>query len=648
MDAHFPLAPQTLWLLCLIFATSPAAAWGQLRATTELPPFAQGPNETSGQAARVVEDFDGVLPTLTVAASEALAAIREHTRTDDSPYRGRRCEALTLMAHRGGERILATQAIFPVAVISELQVSAWVRGNRHGYQIMMRVRLPRSLDEAGLPLALYVGGDHYAGAGNWQQLRVADFESQLKQQARAMRAHRQHDVDLGEAYVDQIAFNLFGEAGVNRIWIDDLAITAGISAAALASPASPAAHASPASHGSPLQQASYQVAATPAATSTLARANAPLDTASWRPQVMIFRGQDMSDVVRQGFDTVCFLDDPDPQQLQSARDAGLDVICPPLSSDVAPAVWADVRGWLRTAPSVQAPLDRSLGADRPWVSMHEDVPGAIAVDADVSACGQASRWIAITPQSAGRWQPIRDQIRAAVFHGYDGYVFDPEAVSASDFSYREALGELSCYELSLLRPWADQFDILKKRSWVARNGAGHVDALFSRHAALLWIHPTNREPDGPERARRSREIRIPDAAHREAYYLQPGGLEPLPTKRVPGGMQISLNRDMPYGLVLLTNQPQILRTHQEYLKSLGPRWNELLTRVIRQELVALDQSLAQQITDEAFLAHLRKELHSLHGRIAPILTNHPSLVTHRQLNHLLFQLERVQSWKAVR
>ena len=167
---------------------------------------------------------------LKIVDDSSLAALKIHARTDRAPLRGRRCEYLLAWGKRGGERILAAHSIVPVAVISELEVSSWVKGNRPGFQIMLRVRLPRSVDAVGEPASLYLLGDRYHSVGQWQKLRVADFDVQLAERIRAMRAEFQRPVDAGEAYVDQVVFNVFGGAAENHFWVDDLAIRAGVPA----------------------------------------------------------------------------------------------------------------------------------------------------------------------------------------------------------------------------------------------------------------------------------------------------------------------------------------------------------------------------------------------------------------------------------
>lgn len=577
-------------------------------------PDAQGQHVAKAPHTReadLIEDFEGVRPSLKLMRSDSLSRIRTHVRTDRSPYRGRRSEFISLLGNRGGERILATQPIPPVAAISELEVHAWVKGNRPGFQIMLRVRLPRSLDAAGAPLSLYLLGDRYRAVGQWQQLRVAQFETQLTHQIRAMRVEHRVPVDPTEAYVDQVAFNLYGGADENRFWLDDLEIVAGIPIT------------------KKQQIADQQVSQV----SYAQQLTAPEE--NWVPRICTYREQHLSDIARQGFNTVWFPSEPTVKQLESAAKEQLRVLCPPPADRNQLQTQKGIAGWVvesDTSDAAKLALEKNDPLQRP-----------VFTAADLEAPFhplRRNRWVRSITEKENRWIPIRNRLRATAFQGYTGFAFDPNDLSTNDSLYHQSIAELFNLELSILTPWILRHDAVERPSKHNGDDGFRTDGMFSHHSGLIWFRPTG--------TKTNREIDISDALYREAYFVEPGSLEPARSKRIPGGVRISLNHQKPHGLLLLSNQPQVLRAHQEHLKSIGPRYNELLVKVIRHELVALDQRLSEKIADQSYVAHLRTELHALHSRIAPLLDSPESRVNYRQLDHLLGQIERVQRLNDVR
>lgn len=562
------------------------------------------PHEPQGQPTGIVEDFDGVRPSLKLSRSDSLARLNTHVRTDRSPYRGRRSEFISVLGNRGGERILASQDITPVAAISELEVLAWVKGNRTGFQIMIRVRLPRSRDSSGEPLSLYLLGDRYESVGNWQQLRVAHFDDQLTRQIRAMRANHNSAIDPTEAYVDQVVFNLFGGAEVNRFWLDDLSIRSGI----------------------PIQVESNDGQRNVTQASYARTVKVPEEEGL--ASIQIYRGQPISDIARQGFNTVWFTSTPTTEEVDAAMREQLRIICPPPSSPIP----SDDASWI-VAWSV--PDDTSSATKNAIQSRDPSLRPIVSESLSAWPHSVASeRWTNATSDKANRWIPVRNRLRLAVFQGASGFAFDPDKLATQEPIYRQSVAELFNLELSMLRPWIMRHESLERSVFTSRNAEFQITGMFSQHSGLVWFQPQQHS--------QGNEIDIPDALYREAYFVEPGSLEPARTRRITGGMRVSLNQQKPHGLLLVSSQPQVLRAHQEHLKSIGPRYNELLIKVIRHELIELDQQLTEKIDDQSFVGHLRKELHALHSRIAPILDDHQSVVTYRQLDHLLGQIERVQ------
>jgi hypothetical protein len=274
---------------------------------------------------------------------------------------------------------------------------------------------------------------------------------------------------------------------------------------------------------------------------------------------------------------------------------------------------------------------------------HADVR-AVRAGQNGNSADDFGNWTDLTEVGIHRWLPLRTKLREAVFTGAAGFLFDPVEFSR-DVRYRNAIAELVNLELALFKPW-----ILRNQSLdrlVHQNSASTFPfmAMYSQHAALLWV-PRTPGTEGPQSEpvtlSGSPFISVPDAFHRQVYFLASETLSPARSRKIPGGVRVSLNPDNPYGLLLLTNHPSVLKGYADQLGASGDRYNELFVRIIRFELIRLDQSLADDLSDTEHIAHLRKELHALHSRISPILESTSTRVNYRELDHFLGQLERVQ------
>ena len=519
--------------------------------------------------ADLLDDFDGVRTSMQIIKSRSLAKVQRHHRSDQSPYRGRRSEFISVIGARGGERILAAKDIEPVAAIPELEFAVWVRGNRVGFQMMARVRLPRSLDDAGEPLSIYVFGDRYSSPNNWQHLTVSGFEEQISNQVRAMRVDAGSYVDATEAFVDQVAINVYGGAKHNVLSVDDFTAHAAVNVSRKEKKP-PAIH-----------LANYQTQLS----LPLPKQKAP--DPNWIPQGAKHQGEAFAELQRLGFNTIWLPEPASPEQQKEADNLKLKLIGP-TDLNGPQSNWADTSG-------------------------------------------------------NARWLSLRNKLRTAVFAGHRGFVFDPEPFAGLDESYAKAVAQLFNLELSILRPWILRYETNEPLRPTIRHPDFEVHGMASRHAGLIWV---NAKPMASLQARNgpSNDIAmdLADAQYRDVYHMEPGSLEPARDRRIPGGVRITLNHDKPDGLLLMSSHPQILQAHKEHLQRIEKQYNKLLVTVIRHEMLQLDRQLETSIPDPKLVGHLRNELHALRGRITPVLESRERLVTYRQLDHVLGQLERVQ------
>jgi len=124
--------------------------------------------------------------------------------------------------------------IEPARVINELSASVWVRSNRTGLQVMMRLVFPRTFDESSqAPITRLIRGDAYQQAGEWQRLDLNQAVEQVARLTPILRSQFGSDVDVREAYVDMVVINAYGGAGLTHLWIDDLEVTGHVPATAV-------------------------------------------------------------------------------------------------------------------------------------------------------------------------------------------------------------------------------------------------------------------------------------------------------------------------------------------------------------------------------------------------------------------------------
>jgi hypothetical protein len=170
------------------------------------------------------EHFEGESPTWTEAGSDASYRMMRHRRTRETFHEGASCEQVEFVAGNGSIIYLA-HAIQPARIIDELVPSVWVKGDRLGTTLNVRVVLPRSKNaKTGLPLTTIIAGSTYSQAGTWQQLSISRLPELLTRHVRALRTEHGANIDSREAYIDRVLLNVYGGEGITRVWIDDLEV----------------------------------------------------------------------------------------------------------------------------------------------------------------------------------------------------------------------------------------------------------------------------------------------------------------------------------------------------------------------------------------------------------------------------------------
>lgn len=212
----------------------------------------------------------------------------------------------------------------PARVINELQPSLWVKADRPGLRLMLRVVLPRAKDREGKTLTVMLDGDFYTQPGAWQRLQVRDVKKSLQAQARIRRQQldKIDNVDEGEAYIDHVVLNAYTGPGVSEIWTDDLELDGYASSQKEAT--SVGLMGSAIDGAPPSNAVARQTPSAELKGSVLLVEDRP-----YFPRVIEHNGEPLSWLKEVGFNTALLRSPPTAAQLSEAAEADVWLVAPP-------------------------------------------------------------------------------------------------------------------------------------------------------------------------------------------------------------------------------------------------------------------------------------------------------------------------------
>ena len=133
---------------------------------------AAGPAAAGAQTAWH-EGFEGPQTSWRDAGGDAQYRVLQHQRLQQDAHAGNGCEWLQIEGN-GGSYVYFAHDVGRPRVIDELAPSVWIKSDRPGSQLAVRVVLPRTIDpRSGQPVATILAGASYTDVGRWQQLRLA-------------------------------------------------------------------------------------------------------------------------------------------------------------------------------------------------------------------------------------------------------------------------------------------------------------------------------------------------------------------------------------------------------------------------------------------------------------------------------------------
>ena len=131
-----------------------------------------------------------------------------------------------------GTKVIVAKDVAPAFVISELQPRLNIKSPRPGICLLARVVLPNSKSKRGLPVTTYLEGPCYSNANSWQTLGFSpgQLSELLSKKIWILRHENGPNVDIQNAYVDQLILNAYTGPGENQLEIGGLEIIGSVTA----------------------------------------------------------------------------------------------------------------------------------------------------------------------------------------------------------------------------------------------------------------------------------------------------------------------------------------------------------------------------------------------------------------------------------
>ncbi|MEO8495904.1 MAG: hypothetical protein ABI614_12590, partial [Planctomycetota bacterium] len=273
----------------------------------------------------VQERFESAEVSWRLAQSDGAARLLLHERDFTVAHTGRGSEHFRVWSGQGTHVYLA-HPVAPARIIGELLPSLWVKADRPGLRLMLRVVLPRAKDREGKTLTVMLDGEFYTQAGAWQRLQVRNAKKLLEAEARIRRLQL-GQVDEHEAYIDHVVLNAYTGPGTTEIWTDDLELVGYAS--------------SPRDGTAVGLMGSDAPAATPTPDAVSRRARSAelrgsvllVEDHPYFARVIEHNGEPLAWLKEVGFNTMLLRSPPSTSQLSEAEQADVWLVAPPPITD---------------------------------------------------------------------------------------------------------------------------------------------------------------------------------------------------------------------------------------------------------------------------------------------------------------------------
>ncbi len=584
---------------------------------------------TFAQPPTLLDKMDGNATSLHSLPGTSGLQILHHS-IDRKLYRyGTGAERVQLACPAGHSAQLAYN-IPNAPVITEFRTTAWILSNRPGIQLAAKVTLPRTRNSStGGAYELLVRSATVGQGGNWEPLTLENVPALLAQVARVARAQFGGSVDERGAFVSQIVFLVPGGPGVAELRVDRLEVFGIVSTAGN--------HKFPKTQISSAQQAQNDPGRSPPRHDVSHPSVPRIIQWQGEPFALLAKlgfntlgmsrlpsAQELAEAKNLGLSIVC----PPPTLKQLTKTAISDELAIVAAWDLGSQLTATdlehVIRWKRLVERYDPIESRTtfitpqlftreasrmaetlvlgrgmLGTDislqeySAWLNQRRRLarPGTeIWTSINTQASPQLLRQITAlnmngTNHPAISYQQLTALSSTAFSIRSQGFYFRSETSLASKDNttqLRAKALELNNLRLRLCEPWLASGKLLT----AARSSQPQLTALVlqaERSHLLVPIHWTSTmQTLQAAQSDASISFIVPGVAESaEAYLLTLGGAQRIRSRRVTGGIRISLPSLPSDGLVLLTDDPQAFSQVSRYLRQIAPR-----ASLLRQELVA--------------------------------------------------------------
>jgi len=604
-------------------------------------------------AAPLVEDVwrdeDSAQPRWKFAGSDSRARLDRQRVVLGNNHDGQWCEEATLTSGNG-TTIYLTRAIPAARIHPDLRLTVWVKSERVGVQFLARVVFPHQHDpQTGQPLTALIQGTS-SSKTTWEQLRLDNIPVLVERQTRVLLLQHGKEANLREPFLDLVLLNVYTGPGTFDLQWDDLRVEKLIEAESGVIPAqymasAPAGTAAawptlPPVHlqgtvlnvnnqpffpriiehqGEPLaalKQLGFntvRVAATP----TPELRNEAIRAGVWLvAPPPLAAGADnniaLTEPLEAAWDSVLtwslgqHLDDRSlPGVTAASKRLRLDdarrqrpIVCGPENELRAYSRQTDILSIARWPLGTSLELrDYSQALEARSLLSRPGTPFWALVPTQPSSAVRA-QWQTLTGRdwsvSAHEPDALRLQVNLAIGSGARGIEFASSSrLDATDPATKQRALSLALLneELTLIEPWA----AAGTRAGVAMSNHPQVTGVILEYNNSRLLIASRVSPGAQQvPAHASEAVRfvvpgIPESY--EVFELSPAGIDRLKTKRVTGGLALTLEHCDDSALVLLTADPMVVSAMNRRLAQLSGKAADWRCQLAGQQFELVQQTL---------------------------------------------------------
>lgn len=184
--------------------------------------IAISPRPTECAAADFLEGFDGPKTSWMVSSDARVCQTVDHRRQTQLRRAGTAAEQIIFDA-KAITRVELLHRLSPARAIDELTASIWVRSNRTGATLELRLVFPHLTDaQTGKALVRWVKGESYTADNTWQLLKCQTKKNEVQSRMQLLRAKLGPEIDLQDVYVDRARLFMELGTGTTELCFDEL------------------------------------------------------------------------------------------------------------------------------------------------------------------------------------------------------------------------------------------------------------------------------------------------------------------------------------------------------------------------------------------------------------------------------------------